>query len=349
MRNFTIYLAVFLCSLLSKTYAQDTFESRAKAIATNIENIIKEEKEALKKQVEAVNTEFDKGNMTKQQADDKKMQLATTSAANIENRVAIEETKLSALVKEKVEGKMTSVDSTKFGFNIINISVGGDNKKKDTIQKSDKRTTSQFVFAAGVNNVLSNNRLANSDFRYLGSHFYELGFTYNTRIAKNSNLAHIKYGMSLQYNNLRPTNNRIFQTTGNQTFLQASAVNLKDSRFRNVNLVIPVHFELDFTKPKLINDNTIFRSHQGFRLGIGGFAGVNVKTKQILKFDDALGNSVLQRSKGNYNVNDFVYGLSSYIGYGVTSLYVKYDLNSLFTNNIVKQNNISLGVRFDLN
>ena len=348
MRNFTIYLAVFLCSLLSKTYAQDTFESKAKAIATNIENITKEEKKALKKQVEAVNTEFDKGNMTKQQADDKKMQLATTSAANIENRVAIEETKLSALVKEKVEGKMTSVDSTSAKKGTFSISYKS-GKEKDTVQKSEKRTTSQFVFAHGVNNVLSNNRLANSDFKYLGSHFYELGFTYNTRIAKNSNLAHIKYGMSLQYNNLRPTNNRIFQTTGNQTFLQASTINLEDSRFKNVNLVIPVHFELDFTKPKLINDNTIYRSHQGFRLGIGGFAGVNVKTKQILKFDDALGNSVLQRSRGNYNVNDFVYGLSSYIGYGVTSLYVKYDLNSLFTNNIVEQNNISLGVRFDLN
>ena len=348
MRNFTIYLAVFLCSLLSKTYAQDTFESKAKAIATNIENIIKEEKEALKKQVEAVNTEFDKGNMTKQQADDKKMQLAIASANTIETRVGVEETKLSALVKEKVEGKMTSVDSTSAKKGTFSISYKS-GKEKDTVQKSEKRTTSQFVFAHGVNNVLSNNRLANSDFKYLGSHFYECGFTYNTRIAKNSNLAHIKYGMSLQYNNLRPTNNRIFQTTGNQTFLQASTINLEDSRFKNVNLVIPVHFELDFTKPKLINDNTIYRSHQGFRLGIGGFAGVNVKTKQILKFDDALGNSVLQRSRGNYNVNDFVYGLSSYIGYRGTSLYVKYDLNSLFTNNIVEQNNISLGVRFDLN
>jgi hypothetical protein len=116
-----------------------------------------------------------------------------------------------------------------------------------------------------------------------------------------------------------------------------------------VNLVVPIHFELDFTKPKIVNDNKIFKSHDGFRIGFGGFAGVNVKTKQILKFDDSLGNSVTQRSKGNYNTNDFVYGLSSYMGFGQTSLYVKYDLNTLFTDNIVKQNNISLGLRLDLN
>lgn len=346
MRNFTIYLAVFLCSLLSKIYAQETFESKAKAIATNIENITKEEKEALKKQVELVNNELDKGKISKQQADDQKMQLATTSATTIESRIALEEAKLSELVKEKVEGRITSMDTTKTDKKTFSISYSS---KKDTVQKSEKRTTSQFVFAAGINNVLSNNRVANSDFRYLGSHFYEWGFTYNTRIVKDNNLAHIKYGLSLHYNNLRPTNNRLFQTAGNQTFLQTAAINLDDSRFRNVNLVVPVHFELDFTKPKLINDNKILRSHQGFRLGIGGFAGVNIKTKQILKFDDADGNCVTQRTKGNYNVNDFVYGVSSYIGFGETSLYVKYDLNPLFTDNVVKQNNVSLGVRFDFN
>ena len=348
MRNFTIYLAVFLCAILSKLQAQETFESKAKAIASNIENITKEEKETLKKQVELVNEALDKNSISKQQADEQKMQLATKSANTIETRIAVEEAKLSELVKEKVEGKIASLDTT--NTKKRSISIGYNRKKvKDTVQKSEKRTTSQFVYAAGVNNVLSNNRIANSDFRYLGSHFYEWGFTYNTRIAKNSNLAHIKYGMSLVYNNLRATDNRFFQTVGNKTLLQNAALNLDDSRLRNVNLVVPVHFELDFTKPKVINDNTIFKSHQGFRLGIGGFAGVNIKTKQILEYDDAFGNSVVQRSKGNFNVNDFVYGVSSYIGFGETSLYVKYDLNPLFTNNVVKQNNISLGVRFDFN
>lgn len=53
--------------------------------------------------------------------------------------------------------------------------------------------------------------------------------------------------------------------------------------------------------------------------------------------------------KGDYNVNNFVYGLSSYIGYRELSLYFKYDLNPLFQNNLVKENNVSLGLRVDLN
>jgi hypothetical protein len=349
MRNLIIYLTVFLCSVVSSLYAQDTFEIRAKAIASNIEKITKEEKETLKKQVEEVNVELDKNNITKQQADEKKMQLAIASANTIENRISFEESKLSELVKEKVEGKISSLDTVKkFGRTYgkgIKVHVGA----KDTIQRSEKRTTSQFVFATGVNNLVTDGMIANSNFRYLGSHFYEWGLTYNTRIAQNSNIAHIKYGLSLQYNNLRPTDNRYYETSGDQTVLQTATVYLKDSRFRNVNLVVPVHFEFDFSKSKMINDKKIFKSHEGFRLGFGGFVGVNLKTKQILEFDDTFGNSVTQRSKGNYNTNDLVYGLSSYIGFGQTSLYVKYDLNPLFTDNIVNQNNISLGVRFDLN
>ena len=53
--------------------------------------------------------------------------------------------------------------------------------------------------------------------------------------------------------------------------------------------------------------------------------------------------------KGDFNVNKFGYGLSTYVGYGATSLYLKYDLNPLFNDNVVKQNNVSLGVRFDFN
>ncbi len=54
-------------------------------------------------------------------------------------------------------------------------------------------------------------------------------------------------------------------------------------------------------------------------------------------------------TKGDFNTNNFIYGLSAYVGFSEISLYVKYDLNPLFTNNPIKQNNISLGVRFDFN
>ncbi|HCW64072.1 MAG TPA: hypothetical protein DG752_05345, partial [Leeuwenhoekiella sp.] len=52
--------------------------------------------------------------------------------------------------------------------------------------------------------------------------------------------------------------------------------------------------------------------------------------------------------KQNYNTNNFIYGLSGYIAFGDTALYVKYDLNPIFKNNPVEQRNFSVGLRFDM-
>jgi hypothetical protein len=340
MRNFTIYLALFLCLLANKTMAQETFEDKAKAIAEKIENITKEEKAALKAEIESVNKELEAGTITKEQADAKKLLLAETRSKNIETRVGQAQEELKELVNQKVEGKIKEGKNQYFSIVI----------KHDSIRKirGEKRTTSQFVFAAGVNNLVTDGSVANSDFRYWGSHFYEWGFTSNTRLFKNDNLLHLKYGMSVMYNNLRPTDNRVFVTNGNQTYLENFQYNLKDSRLRNVYLTLPLHLEFDFTKTKDKDGKKVFRTHESVRFGIGGYAGVRVKSKQKLCYEID-GNDISVKEKGDFNVNDFTYGLSTYIGYGETSLYLKYDLNPMFKDNAIKQNNISLGVRFDLN
>ena len=350
MKRVVLYLGIMVLATLSKTYGQETFEQKAKGIAYRIEKITKEEKAVLKQQIELVNTELEKGTIDRNQADEKKLKLAEETASKIETRVAIEELKLTELVKEKVEGRIATLDTTKqygkmYGKG-IKVRVGGIG---DTTKVAEKRTTSQLVFAAGVNNLVTNKAVAHSDFRYMGSHFYELGWSYNTRILKDNNLLHFKYGWSLQYNNLRPTNNRYFVKNGNQTNLQSSGIILQDSRFRNVNLVVPMYLEFDFSDKNDSKGRTFYETHKSVRLGLGGFAGVNLKSKQILKYEDTFGDDVTSKSKGSYNINDFVYGLGAYIGYKETSLYVKYDLNPLFKNNTIDQNNISLGLRFDFN
>ena len=377
MKNFTIYAVILMSLLVSKASAQETFEAKAHAIAVKIENITKEEKAALKKEIEAINKELEAGTLNKEQADAKKMILAEARSKNIENRIAEVQEELKDLVQQKVDGKifapeMQSRNSIEFigvklkekdsiFYNGIKYKVtyktsdslyidinGIRNAVKSRGRVGDRRTTSQFVFAAGVNNLVTNGAIANSDYRYWGSHFYEWGVTWNTRLLKNNNLLHLKYGMSLMYNNLRPTDNRYFVVNGDQTNLEVSSIHLDDSRFRNVYIAVPLHLEFDFTKVKDKDGKKIFKTHESVRFGIGGYAGVRVKSKQILEFNEG-SRDVTQKTKGNFNANDFIYGVSTYIGYKSTSLYLKYDLNPLFKDNAIKQNNISLGIRFDLN
>ncbi len=340
MKNFIIYASLALTLLVSKATAQEaTFEMKARLIANKIEAISKEEKGALKEEIEAVNKELEAGTITREQADAKKLLLAETRSKNIETRIAQAQDELKDLVQQKVDGKLKDSKTKTFSFNFVN----------DTVKRPERRTTSQFVFAMGVNNLVTDGAVANSDYRYWGSHFYEWGVTWNTRLMKNDNLLHLKYGMSLMYNNLRPTDNRYFVVNGDQTDLVESPIHLEDSRFRNVYITTPLHLEFDFTKAKMNKEGKkMFHTHESFRFGIGGYAGVRVKSKQILKYEDG-GRDVTQKTRGNFNANDFIYGVSTYLGYGATSIYLKYDLNPLFKDNAIKQNNISLGVRFDLN
>jgi hypothetical protein len=167
-------------------------------------------------------------------------------------------------------------------------------------------------------------------------------------LSKTDNLLHAKYGFSVMYNNLRPTDNRSFVVSGNQTNLQTNAINLDDSRLKNVYLTFPFHLEFDFSGNKTRDKKPYFTTHESVRIGLGGYVGTNLKSKEYLEYSNN-GYDSEQVTNGDFNTSNFIYGASAYIGYKETSLYVKYDMNPLFRNNSVKQNNISLGVRFDFN
>ncbi len=370
MQKIIFYVAVLLCTFLSQIYGQETFEQQAKVIANSITSITTEEKAALKAEVEEINKLLESGTITATQADEKKIKAAEERARNIERRVAAEQAKLDILVKDVVDGKVNySKEKEKWGTTIIlgtnsNDSIGENHTEislgsmkvykgeTEKIRRNSKRTTSQFVFAFGLNNLITDgdsNSLENSDFKTWGSNFFEWGFTFNTRVLKDNNLLHIKYGLSLMYNNLRPTDNRYFVKDGDVTELQTFDRDLNENKFRNSMVVLPVHLEFDFT-PKTVGDDGSFkfRTHKSVRLGVGGFGGLNYQSTQKLRYEED-DIRIKNKQKGDFNVSTFVYGLSGYLGYGSTSLYVKYNLNSLFKDNPIDQNNISLGLRFDFN
>ena len=69
------------------------------------------------------------------------------------------------------------------------------------------------------------------------------------------------------------------------------------------------------------------------------------KKENNLEYKDVNGVDIKEVQYNNFNMNTINYGISTYLGYRSTSLYVKYDLNPLFKN--TQTRNFSLGIRLD--
>lgn len=348
----TIWLLTFNYSYSQERY--DWTKAEIEQLNSLKEKSIQEEKDALKTEVENINIRLQNKSITEVEAETLKKEAAEKHAKNIENRIAIVDNQLALISRN-------GIDSTKIKGTSISLGIGNedaDNNRIFGIQvkrgsekediKYDRRTTTGFVFAFGLNNAITDGEsLQDSDFKVAGSRFAELGWTWKTRVFKNTNWLRIKYGLSFQFNGLKPTDNRFYADTGEQTELQTFPLKLDKSKFRMDNLVVPIHFEIGPSRKTEKEESIRYSNDNHFKLGLGGYGGINLSTRQKLRFKED-GETQNQKLKADYNTNNFIYGLSGYVGWGATSLYVKYDLNTIFKNNPVDQQNISLGLRLDL-
>ena len=326
-------------------------EDQLEYLKAKRELLISGEKEVLKRRVVYINQKLEKGEITQEEAEKQKKEFAEKAALNIENETAIIDNQI-ALVNRN--GKINNNVGTQVvigfgqedgaGKKIYGLSV---NDGKVINKKNyDTRTISSFVMAVGFSNNLIDGSSLGDTYSIGRSGFTEFGWSWATRILDNSNALRFKYGFSFNFTRLAPVDEQILVDTGEQTILAPFEGDLRIAQFRNTQLIIPVFLELGPSKRIQKEDYVRYSTHKRFKLGLGGFAGLNIGTKQkIISTVD--GDRVKENTRKNFNTNNFVYGLNGYVGVGSTSLYVKYDLNPLFKNNPVEQNILSLGIRFD--
>ena len=351
-----VLVAVVAMLSLNQTYAQSettpTNQSKIETLKAQKEQIKAEERELLKAEVEAINSRVDKGEISLEEAEKLKKEAAQKRALNIENRIAIIDNKIALLMRNNEQ------DNEDYDDGYV-IRIGGNKdvnenflffgkRSHDKPRRYDRRTTSDLVLAFGLNNALIEGQsLDDSPYKIGGSRFFEIGWAWKTRVFKNSNWLRFKYGYSFMINGLKPTDNMVFVQDGDETYLEEFEYNLNKSKLSITNLVFPVHFEIG--PSKRIDRENYFRysTRNKFKLGIGGYAGFNIGTRQKLKYS-VDGEKVKDKIKRNYNTTNLVYGLSGYIAFDDTAIYIKYDMSPIFKNQAIDQNNISLGLRFDM-
>ena len=350
MRNITFYLCFFIFSLTANPLlAQEkTYFEKVEELERQKEEIIKEEKKALRKEVENILERLVAQKITKEEAEKLKEEAAKKHALNIENRIAIIDNKIALLSRnEDAEddwGKGKSGEDGKDGDTNLIFRWGSEKRYRDY----DRRTLTDLVLAVGFNNALQEGQgLNDSDFKVAGSRFFELGIAWKTRVFQNSNWLRFKYGVSFQFNGLKPTDNRYFVVDGDETLLVEHELNLDKSKYRMDNLVVPIHFEFGPSRKVESERSVRYYTNDKLKIGLGGYAGFNLGDRQKLKYDEG-GEDTKRKLKGDYNTNEFIYGLSGYIGWGGTAAYVKYDLNTIFKEPNAELHNFSVGLRFDM-
>ncbi|MEH6535396.1 MAG: hypothetical protein V7719_03310 [Psychroserpens sp.] len=356
MNTITKYVVLLtLCLIVNNVNAQETkndsividkIDSKIKLFEQLKMTIQDEEREFLKTEVELINQQLEKGEITETEAERLKKEAAKKRALNIENRLAIIDNKIALLKRNEAFYDDNPSESVNFGVSIGEF-TGFTFNSKNRPRKYDKRTTSDLVFAIGFNNAIGDGQKIGDDYTFLSSGFVELGWAWKTRLFKESNAVRLKYGFSFQWNKLTPKDDRYFVQDGNTTTLEAFPSDLKESEFRITNLVVPIHFEFGPSRKRERKNHFRYSTSKLFKVGIGGYAGFNIGTQQKLRFEEG-GDRVKQKIRRNYNATPFVYGLSAYVGYGGIGLYAKYDLSPMFKDQSFDQHNLSMGLRFDL-
>lgn len=335
-----VVIALFVQIISGQTNNNDAI----KRLEIEREHIEKQERDHLKIEVETINIRLDNNEITQEHADKLKKEKAKKRVLNIQNRLAIINNKIE-LLKRNFEGykEHTGQESK---IEISATHVGADIVEDNKPKKYDTRTTDNMIIGLGFNNAIVNNKsFTNSTYKFAGSRFLEIGWLAKTRVFKEVNVMRVLYGVSFQFNGLKPKNNNYFLKEGGEIVLANHSLNLKKSKLTLTNLVFPVHFEFGPSKKIEKEDYFRYKTDKQFKIGIGGYGGFNLGARQKLKYEI---DGKMQKNKISYSTSNLVYGLSGYLAYGDIGLYAKYDLSSLFKNQSVNQNNISLGLRFDL-
>lgn len=320
-------IVIALCAFGFTTQAQEKEVSEIITENQVLKSAYESESLSLKEKITVVNGQVSEGYITENQA------------YQVISEIMVQEEAIVEVEAEEYDYNWGK-ESNPFDF-----AMGAE---LDTVVKY--RKTAMPYLAMGVGNVAIDGAFANSEFGYLRSNYVEFGVAVRVPFSKTNNKWGVRYGLGFKYNGLATTQNNEFTLNGNQTVTAPSSKELRNNYTYLRNTYITVPISLDFTtSTKTYNQaNRKFITKTGVNLGIGGYVGYNINSKQHVRYNNTDGYKIYEQQKGNWNVTDFQYGVTAYAGTDQIKLVFKYDLNPVFKSNSVDQNYWSLGLQLGL-
>lgn len=206
--------------------------------------------------------------------------------------------------------------------------------------------SANFILDVGLN-ALTNRGSGAPELRTLGSRYVNLGFDAAVRLGGPHSPAHLIFGPEFAFNNymLEGNNKWVSQNGITSVVAEPSGRQYQKTKLATSTFTVPLMLQFSFRE----KNERSGRSHQGFTIGAGGFAGYRLGSWTKLKyFED--GSTYKDKNYGSYGLNDWQYGLQGVIGYHSLTFFAKYNLNELFREGQgPKAQTLSFGIRFFAN
>ncbi|MFP9099916.1 hypothetical protein ACLI09_12775 [Flavobacterium sp. RHBU_24] len=311
------------------------------------------EKEELKKRINEIDGQFEKGEITAEKAKALKEEAAKRAAQNIDNKTAIIQNQM-ALVERDIYYSYEHYNGA-----YLNLGLGQETDEKGSFllgleynakglyPRKDRRTSFDIVAAFGVGGATGGGTKLGDTYKVWKSAYSEIGFTLRSRLLKESNFWRLAYGISFQQNQLSISDNKQVVNNSGYTALEPFPYRIKRNDFSVENLVVPVMIEFGPSKKKDYRTYFRYDTSKSFKVGLGGFIGVNTGAIQRMKYE-INDKEYKIKLRQDYNTEKFIYGLKGYVGFGSLSLFANYELNSIFSNSAHKDHALYFGVRVDL-
>ena len=339
MKAFTLSTITFFLLFCNFNFAQQARQQYLQEQLSDEKNKIQQqEREQLKARIRALNNALEKREISERQADSLKLNYAEETALKIEERELSIETKLYGNEFELKEKDEAEEVTNTFYY---------------TQKRRESRSyfSNDLVLAVGLNNLLEeNSNIENSPYEFIKSYFIELGWSWKTNLIPNSSFLNLRYGFSFQFNTLYPEDKGIFTSVAGEVQRIPYSKPLIRNRLAFTNLVFPIHFEFNSNQKQFTSysaNGSYVKQHynrNSIIFGAGAYGGFHIHNIQRIKGED-----FKEKVKNNLDFNDLIYGISGYIYFPKAfTIYAKTDLSPLFKNQTGLQNNISLGIRFDI-
>ncbi len=342
-----LFVAGLICFATTSLYAQRfTFDlndknqekispivrDRISEFTLVIQQIVQEEKTAMEKKITEVDQDVEKGKIPASEGTAKKEELANVYSETINERIQEVNFNLDDLIKQQVAFSIMN------GEDPVITQTERDMKKRHRIvnQLNGYGSFGYMTFTGKKDEELNQHEKFSSNLTF--------GLFYERQVALTSPVNFLA-GALFSWRTYRIDDDMMFNRDQNGNVgLIKSEKSLDKSKLRSAYFMVPVGLKYNFSKVKNLTDEFSYRPQSKYYIAAYAYGGTLLSSNNIYK-----GSGVKSKSKGNYNVNNFIYGAEVTVGLGFIDVFVRKDFNNYFKNNTFDDRKmIQFGINFGL-